>query len=595
MHIGANWISAGSLETLKQEKSKVVRGGIAVFHHEDQVYAVDNRCPHLGFPLHMGSLCDGILTCHWHHARFDVCSGGTLDPWADDVPSYEVMIDNDEVWVNPVTKHSGGKDKYMRRLQEGLEHNIGIVIAKAVVGLIESSVPTQEIARIGVEFGTTYGAGWSSGLTILTAMKQIAPKLDKNGQILALYQGLLHVARSSAGRGKRHLLGALPSTNVSFERLSQWYRNCIEVRDMQGAEKVLITAIHHGVEIKQLSDMMLAAATDHFYLDGGHVFDFHNKAFEAQKWAGGELQERILTSLVPMMGRATRSEELHQWQAPLNLVELIRGAVMELDHARSGSGSGNGSQRQPLAEQPILDAAAKERILQQLLSDEPLQTITMLRDVLARGTSPAQVAQLIALAAAERVVRFHTQNDFSDWVAVLHTFTYAHALHERLRLSDEPLLWRAIFHGAVRVYLDRFLNVPTAALPKPAARTFTDVMKHEELLDLLDQRQQVSAASQWVMDYIHSSGDSAALFNTLGHALLREDADFHTFQMYEAAVTEYDRWQAEEDDFSKKAQVTMLLACSRYLAAHAPTARELPHTAKIAWRLHKGEKLFDEG
>jgi len=63
------------------------RHGIAVFAPEDSgsIHAVDNRCPHMGFPLHKGSVCNGILTCHWHHARFDLASGGTFDPFADDV------------------------------------------------------------------------------------------------------------------------------------------------------------------------------------------------------------------------------------------------------------------------------------------------------------------------------------------------------------------------------------------------------------------------------------------------------------------------------------------------------------------------------
>src|SRR5215218_4327005 len=67
------------------------RHGIAVFATDDGVYAVDNRCPHMGFPLHKGSVCDGILTCHWHHARFDLESGGTFDPFADDLQTYEVI------------------------------------------------------------------------------------------------------------------------------------------------------------------------------------------------------------------------------------------------------------------------------------------------------------------------------------------------------------------------------------------------------------------------------------------------------------------------------------------------------------------------
>ena len=39
----------------------------------------------MGFPLHRGTVKDGILTCHWHHARFDLIGGGTFDQWAGDV------------------------------------------------------------------------------------------------------------------------------------------------------------------------------------------------------------------------------------------------------------------------------------------------------------------------------------------------------------------------------------------------------------------------------------------------------------------------------------------------------------------------------
>ncbi|WP_338066284.1 Rieske (2Fe-2S) protein [Paenibacillus montanisoli] len=580
MNRTAEWIKAGSIQELKEKGSAVIKGGIAVFSHEEGIFAVDNRCPHLGFPLHMGSLCDGILTCHWHHARFDVCSGGTLDPWADDVPSYEVRIEDEIVWVNPQPRTANHIQKYKDRLMEGLEQNISIVIAKAVVGLVEANVPEAEIAAVGIDFGTRSSSGWNAGLTILTAMVGIIPKLDKTGRILALYQGLVHVARGSSGRGIHYLLGPLPSADVSFDRLAGWYRNCIEVRDTQGAEKLLITAIDKGMTPEQLADMMLVAATDHFYLDGGHVFDFHNKAFEALALVGPDRAKQVLTSLLHMMGNPSRSEEQHHWQAPINLVEPVQEAVQALANAN-------------VKAVPGLSIDENE-VLQQLLSEEPLETVTLLKELLLAGASPARLAQLVALAAAERIVRFHTQNDHRDWVAVLHTFTYSHALHVRLQKSEEPLQNRAIFHGAMSVYLDRFLNVPAAKRPKEASVAADSAIGTEQLLQLLDQRQQVDRAAQLVYDYTQRGRAIEPLLNTLGHALLREDAEFHTFQMVEAAFAEYDQWCVREDEFALRAQETILLACTRYLAAHAPTARELPHTAHIAWRLHRGERLFEE-
>ncbi|GIO59668.1 Rieske (2Fe-2S) protein [Paenibacillus cineris] len=575
------WIQAGSVEELRNQGPKLIKGGIVVFYHEDQVHALDNRCPHLGFPLHMGSLCNGILTCHWHHARFDVCSGGTLDPWADDVPVHDLTVHDGLIWVNPSSRNGNQVQLYKDRLLSGLEQNIGLVIAKAIVGLMEAGVPGKEIAAVGIEFGVKQRReGWGSGLTILTAMTNILPKLDKQGQILALFQGLLHTARDSAGSGTRFLLDPLPNTDVSIERLTEWYRECIEVRDTRGAERVLLTAVQAGADEGRLFSMMSLAATDHFYINGGHTLDFHNKAFESLKYVGHEQRADVLASLVPMFGNASRSEELHSWQSPVNLVQPLKEAFEEL--SRKGILSEKGG-----------PGIGEEELLQALLGDDPLRTIRLLKEALLGGASPVRISQIAALAAAERIVRFHIHNDFGDWISVLHTFTHAHAVHEGLIRSADPGLVRRIFHTAVTIYLDRFLNIPAA--PRPSAVSASEeVPQPSELLEILDKQQQVAPAAAWVMRYLRSGGKPEPLFNVLGHALLREDAEFHSFQMYEAAVAEYDRWASESGPFAEKACETLILAVTRYLAAHAPTSRELPHTAKIAWRLHRGEKLFEE-
>ena len=61
------FIYAGKLEDLKGKGLSVVHGGtcpILVACQGDRIHALDNRCPHLGFPLHRGTVEDGILTCH---------------------------------------------------------------------------------------------------------------------------------------------------------------------------------------------------------------------------------------------------------------------------------------------------------------------------------------------------------------------------------------------------------------------------------------------------------------------------------------------------------------------------------------------------
>ena len=48
---------------------------VVVFWDDDTAFAIEDRCPHLGFPLHQGTVEAGLVTCHWHHARFDLVLG----------------------------------------------------------------------------------------------------------------------------------------------------------------------------------------------------------------------------------------------------------------------------------------------------------------------------------------------------------------------------------------------------------------------------------------------------------------------------------------------------------------------------------------
>src|ERR1700758_2792809 len=92
---------------------------VCVFWSEGRAYAVDDRCPHMGFPLHRGTVDSGLLTCHWHYARFDLESGGTLDPFADDVKTHDVEIPGDDVFV-VLRADDDPAGHHLARLHEGL-------------------------------------------------------------------------------------------------------------------------------------------------------------------------------------------------------------------------------------------------------------------------------------------------------------------------------------------------------------------------------------------------------------------------------------------------------------------------------------------
>ena len=66
----ANWNRMAALSEVLLGESKAVSMGdgrsIALFNMQGQIYATDNQCPHMGYPLTHGSVRHGVLTCDWH-------------------------------------------------------------------------------------------------------------------------------------------------------------------------------------------------------------------------------------------------------------------------------------------------------------------------------------------------------------------------------------------------------------------------------------------------------------------------------------------------------------------------------------------------
>jgi nitrite reductase/ring-hydroxylating ferredoxin subunit len=553
------------------------RHGIAVFISDGQPFAVDNRCPHMGFPLHRGSVRDGILTCHWHHARFDLASGGTFDPWADDVRVYPTIVDGGVVFVDPNPPHQDWEARWKSRLRDGMEQNLNLLVVKSVLALLDGDVPPAEIVDVAARFGGRYReSGWQSGMTILAAMTNQLPFLRPEDRVLALYHGVTRVARDCAGEPPRFQLDALPTASVDHSRLVAWFRSFCEVRDRDGAERALLTAIEAGMPAPDLASMLFCAVTDHFFLDGGHSLDFINKACEMLDTVGWDQAAEILPSVVPSITGATRSEELNNWRHPVDLVSLIADACADLP-ASFAFGADDGHILSDLVEV--------------LLGDEPAAIMSTLRDALRSGVSPRVITRTLSYAAALRVARFHTSNEFSDWITVLHTFTYANALHQAMRRAPSVELARGIFHGAARIYLDRFLNMPAARLPENRnvehEPTDADTILRR-LLDLNDQEQRVNESALAVHRYLSLGHDPDELIATLGHILLREDGEFHSYQMLEAGTALF----GDLREVDPPAAHRVLVAVARYLAAHAPTSRSMYQTARTAIRLHRGDAIY---
>ncbi len=552
---------------------------LVIFYHEGQVYALDNRCPHMGFPLSRGTIKDGILTCDWHHARFDLKSGGTFDLWADDVPAFPVQVQDGKVWVTieqdkDVTTHQ------LQRLLEGLEQNNGLLIAKSVIALLSSGIEPAELFRRGIKHGVNYRQnGWGQGLTILTCMVNLLPFLSSEDRQHALYDGLSAVAQDCDGAAPRFTVRPLPKRDLDVKTLKRWFRHFIEVRDSDGAERCLVSAIQGNAEPLQIADMMFAAVTDHRYLDTGHVLDFTNKAFEALDIVGWDLAEGVLTSLVPLYAKATRMEDRSSWRHPIDLPNILNRSFKEIPASLESGKEKRGSWE---PEKSLVDT---------LLSDKPDEIADTLLTALREGATEEGLAAIVEYVAALRIAYFGTSNEFSDWNTALHTFTFSHAVQQSLRRLPSVELLRGVFDAAMSVYLNRFLNVPPSPIPTIRENSEESDTLLKKFLEILDTRQQVNDAAEIVASFIKAGGDQGRFLAVLGKALLREDRNFHSIQMIEATCRQYD--MVTKTKISLPDQPSVLIAAARYLAAHSPTVRGQGQMFEIASRLHHGFKLYE--
>jgi len=265
---------------------------------------------------------------------------------------------------------------------------------------------------------------------------------------------------------------------------------------------------------------------------------------------------------------------------------------------RPDAPSAGGGMLLPCAERGWWHAPAG--LARQLLADDPEAVIAALAAAIRAGATADDLGRALAYAAALRVAWFGTANEHSDWEAAHHAFTYCNGLHQLLkRIAAEqpaelesPELLRGVIHGAMRLYLIRFLNVPPAGLPGEADDRLDDLpcdgeALREGFLQALDRQGSVRNAGRLVARYLTLGHSVDMLITTLAQAVLREDADFHTYQMLEAGIRQYREW-GESDEGRH-----ILIAVARYLAAHSPTERAQLQTAMVARRLSRGEALHE--
>ena len=102
----SDWLKICPLEEIPRLGARVVRHGdkcdIAIFRNaEDEVFAVDDRCPHKGGPLSQGIVFDRRVACPLHGMTVHLDTGKVQAPDEGCAHKYRVRVDKGVVFLNP--------------------------------------------------------------------------------------------------------------------------------------------------------------------------------------------------------------------------------------------------------------------------------------------------------------------------------------------------------------------------------------------------------------------------------------------------------------------------------------------------------------
>jgi nitrite reductase (NADH) small subunit len=97
----SDWTPIGSINDIPRRGARCVvtpQGKIAVFRtQKDQVFAIDDHCPHKGGPLSQGIVHGAAVTCPLHNWAICLETGKALGADEGSVKTIEIRLDGERI------------------------------------------------------------------------------------------------------------------------------------------------------------------------------------------------------------------------------------------------------------------------------------------------------------------------------------------------------------------------------------------------------------------------------------------------------------------------------------------------------------------
>jgi nitrite reductase/ring-hydroxylating ferredoxin subunit len=284
---------------------------VALFLVGEQVFAVDNRCPHEGYPLVEGKVDEAcVLTCNWHNWKFRLADGECV-LGGDHVRSYPAKVVDGDVWVDFADLPA---EVTAKRALDGLrtafsERDFGRTcreISRLHFHRLDPLLAVRkavEWSRDRLEFGSTHA--YAAAADWLALAQSFPNAWDK--RLVCLAEAIDHMAFDAI----RNRAFPYAPAGPSFTR--QAFSSAVEAERYVEAEGMVARGLLEGLHWSDMEEALVAAALAH-YNDFGHSLIYVYKTRQLLELAGQELEQYLLPALARHLCYTTREDLLPEFK-----------------------------------------------------------------------------------------------------------------------------------------------------------------------------------------------------------------------------------------------------------------------------------------
>ena len=439
-----DWVKATTLDEL--DVGPVIfkhgRFQIAIYQSAEQTYAIDNRCPHEGYPLAEGTIDEQcVLTCNWHNWKFRLDDGECL-LGGDHVRAYETKVEMNDVYINLDPR---SKQLIQSRVLQGLraafpKQDYGHICRELSRLYFNNRDPLEGVRQAirwsfdKYEYGTTHAfAACADWLDLYRRYDG-----DWERQLVTLGETIDHMAFDAL----RHQEYPFLSGTDKWEETS--FIEAAEQENRAIVETMVTNACATGVAFEEMEPAFTHAALAH-YNDFGHTLIYVQKARSLLARSKMKSTQDILLPLARHICFTKREDITPEF---CSYTHVFRECVKNFGN-NLVMGDSSGLQKGGVEASLAWTAAAVEQYSPETIYDELLRVCgyNMLTFDLTHDS--------------------RTTNSVVDnvgWLGFTHAITFANAVREQCQQFSEfwkhGLLQLACFVGRNQRY--RVLDMPTA-------------------------------------------------------------------------------------------------------------------------------------